>query len=405
MHQLTYDKPYGSVDSMKADSGDKATVWMIVPSFAPVIGGTETQARQQSKQLLEHGWSVRVLTRRHGSAQPRGLPARDEVDGIPVIRLYSRGGGKVGSLLYVLSGLWHLLRRGRRDIYHAHDIGAAGWLAVIARYLLGGRCIVKLRTGRYLYEERFPSGMARWQFSVLLRLADRIVVVNSEVERFVRNLGIQETRVVRIPNAVDTRWFHPVSIEQKFATRKRLGLDTSKTIVLYVGRFAPQKRIDILLNVWSLMSADVRRDAQLVLVGDGPERDKLLDMITALGIKETVFLAGMQQAVRDYYWAADIFVHPSRSEGLSNALVEAMACGLPVVASNVGGALDVVEEGKAGALFESENQDQLMEKLGSVMAMRGRWGEMGAHGRYTVQMYADLEIIVDRLDALYKQLN
>ena len=382
----------------------RRTVWMIIPSFAPAIGGAEVQVQRLSKELIARGWSVHVLTRQHSSVLPPGLPASDVVDGIPVTRLYSRGWGKIASLLYVLGGLWHLLRRGRRGIYHAHDIGAAGWLAVIARYLLSGCCIVKVRGGRRLYEKRFSTGVARWRFSTLLRLVDRIVVVNSGVEKYLDSLGISTTRIVRIPNAVDTRWFHPVPIEQKLAARKRLGLDTNKTVVLYVGRLAPLKGVDVLLNAWTLMPVDVQGNTVLVLVGDGQERDSLLEKISSLGVSESVLMTGMRQNVREYYWAANIFVLPSRTEGLSNALVEAMACGLPVVASNVGGALDLVEEGQNGFLFEAETHDQLAQKLASMIAMQDQWVEMGALARQSVIAYADLSIAVNRLDKLYSEL-
>ena len=377
---------------------------MIIPSFHPAIGGTERQVQCLSRALMAQGWSVRVLTRRHGPAQPRGLPASDVVDGIPVTRIYSRGGGRIGSLLYVLGGLRHLLCHGRRGIYHAHEIGAAGWLAVAARYLLGGRCIVKLRGGRRLYEKCFPSGVARWQLSILLRLMDRIIVVNSEMEKYPDNLGISTMHIVRIPNAVNMNWFHPVSTEQKLAARRRLGLDINKIIVLYVGRFVLLKGVDILLKAWALVPADVQRDAQLILVGDGSEHDNLLDMASLLGIQGSVSLVGMQQTVRDYYWAADIFVLPSRTEGLSNALIEAMACGLPIVASNVGGAPDVVEEDKNGVLFESENQEQLARKLTALMLMSDRWDQMGALARQSVMAYANLDVIVGRLYELYRVL-
>lgn len=379
-------------------------VWMIIANFYPGIGGAERQAQRLSKALIARGWPVRVLTRQHSPALPQGLPASDVVDGIPVIRLYSRGAIKIGSLLFVLGGLWHLLRHGSRGIYHAHDIGAPSWLALVARYLLGGRCIIKLRTGCYRYEKRCSSRVARWQFCALLRLADRVVVVSREVERFVCNLGIPAARVIRIPNSVDTSLFYPISAEERIATRKQLGLPTEKTIVLYVGVLKPIKGTDILLRAWALLPVDIRTEALLLLVGDGAERANLLRMITSLRLHESVFLAGMQQAVRDYYWAADIFVLPSRTEGLSNALVEAMACGLPVIASNVGGTLDVVEEGQNGVLFEAENHHQLAQKLASMIAMQERWVQIGALARQRVKAYADLDMAVDRLHQLYNQL-
>ena len=351
------------------------------------------------------GWSVEVITRRHSYAHPDGLPPRDMVDGIRVTRIYSRGMHRASSVLYVLGGLWHLMRSGRRGIYHAHDEGASAWLAILARYLLGGRCLVKLRTGSYLYKKLLSSIPSRWRLLTVLRLADRLVVVNTEVERMLRDLGLPEERIIRIPNAVDTSRFHPASVEQSTAARKRLGLSSQKMVCLYVGRLAQYKSVDLLLRAWSLLPADIHAHAHLLLVGDGPERTNLARMVVSLGIRESVLMVGMQEAVRDYYWAADIFVLPSETEGLSNALLEAMACGLPAVASSAGGAPDLIEEGINGKLFQSGNHRQLAEKLNEIVSIRNRWAEMGAQARQTVMMSTSQDIVVGQVQDLYHQLS
>jgi glycosyltransferase involved in cell wall biosynthesis len=382
----------------------KPAVWMIIPTFFPTIGGAQSQVERVSKILLAEGWSVRVLTRQHSWDHPRGLPGGNTiVHGVPVTRLYSRGGTKIGSLLYVLGGLWHLLRWGRGGIYHAHDIGAAGWLAVAARYLLGGRCLVKLRTGRDRYEELFASGFARWHFAMILRLADRVVVVNHAVEELVGRLGVPSQRIVSLSNAVDTQAFSPVAAEKKRAIRERLGLPRDKAIVLYVGRLHPVKGVDILLQAWARLPEGIRHHAMLLVVGDGPERSNLLQTIASLELAESVTLTGDQETTRDYYWASDLFVLPSRSEGQSNALNEAMACGLPVIASNVGGALDVIEEGKSGILFEAENVHQLAEKLTSLLMSRDQWAELGTQARLAIFRHANLGDTVLRLKEIYLQ--
>jgi glycosyltransferase involved in cell wall biosynthesis len=89
---------------------------------------------------------------------------------------------------------------------------------------------------------------------------------------------------------------------------------------------------------------------------------------------------------------------------MSNSMVEAMACGLPVVASNVGGALDLVEEDGNGLLFESEDQRDLAQKLGSILELRNRWPDMGARARQTATTYADLDSVVPRLIEPYLEL-
>jgi len=268
------------------------SIWMLIANFYPGIGGAERQAQMVSEAMIARNWSVQVITRRHSFSHSRGLSADDEINGIRIIRLFSRGGSKLGSAIYMLSTLWHLSRHGRNGIYHAHDIGSVGWVAVIARYLLGGRCVIKLRTGRLYYTKQFSSRLWRWHFSALLRLADQIIVVNREVERLVKELGIPGQKVIHISNTVDTHIFNPASSEEKLGARLRLGIPIDRTIVLYVGRLMPVKGVDVLLDAWSLLPLDVRHKAQLVVVGDGADHGKLQTMVRTFGIQDSVLFTG-----------------------------------------------------------------------------------------------------------------
>lgn len=380
------------------------TAWMLIPTYYPVIGGAQSQVHRLSKVLQAHDWSVQVLTRQHSYAHPQGLPASDMMEGTPIVRLYSRGGTMLGSLFYLIGGLWYLLRYGRRSIYHAHDIGASGWLAVAAGRLLGGRSIIKLRTGCYAYRQLLTSRRGRWPFLTLLRLADRVVVVNSEVEELMAELGIPAKRVVRIPNTVDINQFSFISPEEKLKTRLKLNLAVDETIVLYVGRLEQLKGVDILLQAWAGLPENIRGRARLLLVGDGPERERLLALKRSLEIDPSVDLLGERQNVLDYYHAADIFVLPSRTEGLSNALLEAMACGLPAIASDVGGAVDLIQPGQNGILFKSEEQADLARHLIELLKTPDLWQPMGLRARDSVIQYANLPLVLERLQWVYQDL-
>lgn len=380
-------------------------LWMIIPSFHPMIGGAEIQVKELSKAYLAEGWDVRVLTRRNSNRRFGGLARSEVVEGIPVTRVYSRGVAKTGAALYLLGSIWQLMRHGRGGIYHAHDIGADAWVAVIATRLFGGRSIIKMRTGVRGYEQRLTSWLARWLFPRLLRLADKVVVVNKEVERMVLDLGVSPQQVVLIPNGLDTDYFRPPSAEERAASRDTIGIAAGKTLALYVGRLEPDKGVDVLVGAWEQLPEGVSSGTMLLLVGDGAEREKLLEMIRLSGLQESVVVAGEKLNVRDYYWAADVFVLPSRTEGLSGALNEAMACGLPVIGSNVGGTPDVVKEHDNGLLFESEDRDDLALKLTMMWELKNEWPAMGACARDTVTEYANLDVIVNRLNALYVGMN
>ena len=384
---------------------DTRKLWLIIPSFYPIVGGTQTQVKDLAKAFIGAGRLVRVLTRRNIYGRVERLAGSEVVEGIPVTRVYSRGAGKTGAAIYLLGSLWQLLRHGRGGIYHAHDIGADAWVAVIASRLFGGRVVIKLRTGVRGYELRLSSHLARWLFLRQLRLADKIVVLSKEVERLVMDLGLSRQQVVLIPNGVDTNYFRPPSSEEKATSRDRIDIAAGKTLALFVGRLDPAKGVDVLLRAWGQLPQGLRSGSLLLLVGEGAERQKLLQMIRSLGLDESVVMVGEKQSVRDYYWAADVFLLPSRTEGLSNALNEAMACGLPVIASRVGGTPDVVAEHENGVLFESEDHDELARKLTTMWDLKSKWPEMGTCARETVTEYADLDVIVNRLNSLYDELN
>ena len=212
----------------------------------------------------------------------------------------------------------------------------------------------------------------------------------------VKQYGIPESRVVRILNGVDTGNFYPVPSKAKTMTRQRLGLPANKAIILYVGRLVPVKGLDVLLRAWALLTEDLRAYALLLVVGGGPEQEKLLDLIQTLGLQGSVLLAGEQEEVRDYYWAADVFVLPSRSEGLSVALLEAMASGLAVVVSDLPGNRAVVRSEENGLLFPVGDTDMLVESLERVMCdpnLRRSIGESAyrtiKNGGYSLQAVAD----------------
>jgi glycosyltransferase involved in cell wall biosynthesis len=378
---------------------------MITAHFYPVLAGEERQTQWEAKALIDAGQPVTVITRLQSDRLPKNLPGSEVIDNTPVVRIASPG-GKIASLFFLLGGFIHLLRHGRGGIYHSRSEGAPGWLAVIAGYLLGGRSIIKLRSGRPAFEGRVSgSPINRWQFVTMLRLAHRVTVVNGEVQQFIRSLGIRPERVLLIPNFVDTKLFQPHTPEEKTAKRKELGLSLEKTIVVFVGRVVWVKGLDVLLQAWAALSENVRKETLLVIVGDGAERQNLEKLSESLGIQDSILMVGMKEGVRDYYQAADMFVLPSRSEGMSTSLTEAMACGLPVIASSVGAAPDVVRDGENGILFQSENHQELAQKLAALFEQRDRWDEMGKRARETVTAYGDVSVTLKQVLQLYEELS
>lgn len=373
---------------------------MILGTFYPQIGGEEIMTYRDAEVLAQkYGWIVKILTRQNNKYPS---PDQEDIKGMRIIRLMTFNKFKMARLFYIFGSIWHLARFGRKSIYDARCQHGT-WIAIIAGKLFGGISVIKLRAGRLWYEEKFSTFLGRLYYLLPLLVAKRIVVVNSEVENYLPSLGISPGRIRCIPNSVDTSFFHPLEVEKIETIREHLALPNKVTVFLFIGRFNSIKGIDVLINAWQLLPENIRKQSLLVCVGR-KESDEYEKMVNLLGIQKTVIFAGEQKNVREYYWASDVFVLPSRSEGLSVALLEAMSCGLPVITSNVGGAPDIVKDGESGFFFETENCKQLADRIEQMFNKREHWKEMGNFAHQTIVEYADIEHCVQVRDEMYRQL-
>lgn len=350
-------------------------IWMIINSYQPLLGGAERNAKGLSEHLAKLGWSVHVLTRRHIRRYCYSGVGDETISGVKVHRVFSRGPRLVGAGFFFLCGFWTLYRhRQHGTFYYAHDVGAPAWLAIVASHLLGGRSIVKIRSGsadslRYYRRSLFLNRLS-W-------LADRFVVVSRETEALLVQCGIARDRIVLVPNGTDGARFSPASPGERLAARRHLGLPVDRIVALCAGRLVPVKGYDVLIEAIAGLPREAARQMEFVIVGDGPEAGHLKDLAVRRGVESHVRFEGHREETADYFKAADLFILPSRGEGLSNALVEAMASGLPAICSAVGGALDWIQQGVNGALVQPGDASGLTTAIAEMVARREKWQAMG----------------------------
>ena len=365
-------------------------IWMVIGSFYPLIGGAERQAQGISEHLAELGWDVHVVTRRHNKMYGfYGSEKEEVIRGIKIHRIFSIGPGYIGSILYFLGGLLLIARHRQKCVYYAHDIGAPAWISLIARFLFGGVCIVKIRSeiGRY-----FLSRWRSWQLKWIARLVDKFILVSEVSKRVLIEKGVPDDKMWFIPNGVDTKIFCPPTETVKQSVRAELNIPAHRFVILGVGRLTLIKGFDVLIEACASFPLDILQRVQVIILGGGSERPRLEGLVREREIEHHFRFEGRQKQVYRYYTATDLFVLPSRSEGLSNALLEAMACGLPVVASRVGGNSDWIEPGKNGFLFTSENSEELCRCLIKLIEDRDRCIEMGKSSRLLVEQELSLSI-------------
>lgn len=291
----------------------------------------------------------------------------------------------------------------RPDIVHTRNWGTID--GIIGARLAGVGRIVHGEHGREAADPTGANGrrmMARKAFSPLV---SRFVAVSADLrEWLVDGVGIPGRKVVQIINGVDAdRFSPPVS---KTQARSKLGLASDGFVVGTVGRLDPVKDFQTLLRGFARMAggcADTLRP-RLVIAGSGPEEARLRALAEELGMAAVVAFLGERGDIPEVMRALDVFVLPSIAEGISNTVLEAMASGLPVVATGVGGNLELVEDGETGFLFAPGDAERLAERLGFLGSSPDLTVRCGGKGRVAVEERFSLARMVAEYGNLYSSV-
>jgi glycosyltransferase involved in cell wall biosynthesis len=365
--------------------------------FPPSVGGIQTQTLALARGLAELGTEVHVVTR-----PAPGRPAREEVDGVTVHRTGIARGGPAATIAYValaarvVAGL-----AGRVSVLHAHQLLSPASVALVESGLRGTPFVVTAHASGAVGDVASlarQGALGRARLLALRQLAGAFVAVSGPIRDELAGAGIPDALIHRIPNGVDTRRFTPPTAPERRRLRRALGLPPSG-IALYTGRLSREKGVDLLLDAWARSRIGGPR-ATLVVVGDGPERAALERRARQLGIAGDVRFVGEAEDVASWLRAADAFALPSREEGLSLSLLEAMACGLPIVATDVGGTAEAA--GPGALLAPAGDVAALGRALRAVLGNRRRARTMGAAARRrALDRYGILEIARRHLE-LYR---
>src|SRR5208283_4634706 len=182
----------------------------------------------------------------------------------------------------------------------------------------------------------------------------------------------------------------------------KLGIDDDKIVIGSVGRLNHIKNYTLLINAVALLSAKER--VAVLLVGDGPERERLHASAKDYGIADNLIITGARTDIPDMLSVMDFFVLPSLLEGMSNSILEAMCAGLPVVASNVGGNPELVRHGQTGLIFESGSAEALKEKIETLIFDSPRRISMGRNAREAAKKHYSLQAMAGKYETLYRHI-
>jgi glycosyltransferase involved in cell wall biosynthesis len=356
-------------------------ILMVTETYFPEVGGGETQSRALAEGLVRRGTQVHLVTRRSRPDSAR----REAIEGVEVHRRGPSGRGQAKKwmlLITLLPALIAQLRRADVAIVCGHRI--LGLAVVPLCRLFRVPCILKAdsqgeHSGAFFHRglESYGVSADGWAFRSALALrnrvlagADRYVAISSVIRDECAEVGIEDARILHIPNGVDVAHLRPVDAVEKLALRRQLALPEDGPIVVFTGRLVRYKGLPELIEVWAEI-VDRHAGARLVLVGAGGLdidacEGELRARVAALDLESSVHFSGPVEDVADHLRAADIFVFPSRDEAFGLSPVEAMACGLAVASTHAGGLRDIVRHEETGLVVSAEStslRDALLRLL------------------------------------------
>jgi glycosyltransferase involved in cell wall biosynthesis/O-antigen/teichoic acid export membrane protein len=404
-----------------------ARACLVAEKFFPDSrGGMELHAYQLAQQLIENGAEAFAVTR----FQRAQSPADEFVGRVRVHRLKPVGlleGRAWRALLPNLAALrgffaWLVQHWKRYDVILVHSTKFLLAPVLLAAWLRGRAVVVKVDTLLHLQQAISRDSLAKMRLpglrllaslwsrcrAALLRRADAVVAVSEDMRSVLLRMGVAADRVHLIPNGIDTQRFSPATEAQRVELRRRLGLPADRILVMYVGRLAFSKGVLDLAEAWRTVSR-AHPHAQLVLLGSGSHSGddceaQLHEHIHAGGVANVVTFAGEKHNVHEYLQAADVFVMPSHSEGFCLALVEAMACGLPVVSTPVGVAPELIRDRENGFLAACREPRDLARALCSALDGPERWSSLGAKARAAVASRFSMPSIARAYQTLFDSL-
>jgi sugar transferase (PEP-CTERM/EpsH1 system associated) len=296
--------------------------------------------------------------------------------------------------------LANLITEVKPDIVHTRNWGTID--AIVAAKIKGVSAIIHGEHGWNIDDPLGHNFKRRMVRRILSGAAvDRFVAVSEDIRRWmIDSIGIKDSKITKILNGVDTKRFCP---RNKNGARRALGFSEKDILIGTVGRLDPIKDQQLLLQAFSDLQGD-GKELRLILIGDGPERRSLESVKEKLSCKDRIVLLGERNDVEKILPALDVFVLPSKNEGMSNTILEAMAAGLPIVATSVGGNLELVTQGKTGLFSRPGDIRGLTEALKFYMEHEEERRLHGANGRCKAEQHFSLNRMVEEYESLYRSL-
>lgn len=369
------------------------------------MGSVHRQHNKANIKALKEIGATIYLAANFGTDTPREknntkFVAECKRDGINIIDIPFRRGGFITNI-FQIPVLNKFLKREKFDIVHVHT--ETGGFMLRLSCLIQSKCNTK-----FVYT---PHGMSFWKGSSL-----KSQLVYRPLERWIcsamdMNLGMNMEEVENLKrwNKRTAHYVHGVGLNvarmqnparSREQMREEFGLTESDKFIASIGELDDNKNHITVIKALATLG---RKDFKYVVCGVGPNKDMLLAEAEHMGLKENVILAGYRSDIPDVLNAADIFVFPSFHEGMPVSALEAMACGLPIICSEIRGNVDIIREGDNGYLFQPSDVETLARKLEYLLDDAEKRKIMGLKNKENVKDFS-LESVTEELKRIYKSV-
>ena len=360
-------------------------------------GGMQQQARRVSLTLRQSGIPVTLISQ----AQHPGRHRRSYARYLPTTFLYATHQWSFAAALFR-----YLLRyRAAYDVVHAHGFGLEAVAAIIARRFTGKAVVVKPSTAGRGTKLDVYARWTRWCPPLawtLWQTVDAWISISEQTRADLLRMRVAPQHIAEIPNGVDGR-FRPLPARERAALRKELGLGPDDVLIVTAARLTPHKRVDLLLRAF-LQIAAAHPEARLWVMGDGEQAGELRSLVEGHPGRDQVRLMGrvLPSELLRVYQAADVFALFSLWEGLSNSLLEAMACGLAPVVTGVSGMADVVADGATGLLIPPDDEAAAVLVLETLARSAEQRQELGQAASQHIEAGYRIQRTAERLVKVYR---
>lgn len=392
---------------------------MLLESYLPVVGGMETQARNLTEGLHAQNIPVMIVTRR---VKP-DLPRYEVVNGIHTYRVPPAIRSPRARWLMILSALPTLIRQRKDyDIILVPGFRTLGITAILMGLIFKKKIVLKAENRGEMSGEFFSGGLKQFGLKStswlirglvglrnrLLRKADALVSVSQEITHEYLNAGMPSDRIHLIPQSANPLSFFPASLSEKENMRERLHLPRSAIIATYTGRLVSYKGLPLLMSVWNRLAPRFLSLVLLVVGAGGVDmfnyEETLKKHIARNKLQGRVIMTGAVSNVGDFLRASDLYVFPSENEGQPLSVIEAMACGLPVVTTSVDGMRDMVVDHQNGLMVPPGDESRLETALVELLTNQSLQQQLGQNALTAFRDSYTLDNVTQQYITLFSQL-